>query len=202
VSPGWIVAFMAASNYDFLRDLFESCCTAHGFYGEITYTRSDEGEWTKNMPTKCNPGNSSEYNVFQECRFLRAEVPGWIWFRPNSRNPGRLPELHAKNFYEPILVLNRGSGRLYKHQDDCPNVLVFDAEYGDDRIHSNQKPLGLGEEIISRCTLPGATVVDPFAGSGNFLRAAARLNRGLRGCENNPLTYDLALGNVAKDFGG
>jgi ParB/RepB/Spo0J family partition protein len=208
---GWIVCFMAQSNYDFLKDLFETCCTAHYSYGEIIYEQAISGDWIKHMPTQCTykirplPGdNRSDVNVVAEhpCSWLRAEVPGWIWYRPNSRNPTRFPELHAKNFFEPILVINRGSGRLYKHQDDCPNVLVFESEYGEERLHANQKPRPLAAEIVQRTTIAGEVVCDPFAGSGNLLAGAAELNRGIRGCELNPLTYDLALGNVGRFYGG
>lgn len=192
---GWMAIFMSETNYPFLRDLFESCCTTHLKYGEITYKREDNGDWTKVMPTRCSGRGDG-------CNFLRAEVPGWVWYRPNSRNPARFPERHAKNFYENILVVNRGAGRLYKHQDECPNVLVYDAEYGNDRIHSMQKPVAVGRELALRLTLPGELVVDPFFGSGNLLRGAASVQRKIMGSEKNPLMIDQALGNVSQDYGG
>lgn len=193
---GWLVIFMSESNKPFLQELLETCCTVHYDYGEIVYRQDDNGDWEKIMPTFC------KHTGTPNCSFLRAEVPGWIWFRPNSRNPGRFPELHAKNFYEHILVLNRGGGRLYRHQDDCPNVLVHDAEYGQERIHSNQKPRTLAVDIITRTTLVGELVCDPFAGSGNLLAGAAELHRQIRGCELNALTHELALGNVGQVWGG
>lgn len=194
---GWICVFMAESNYGFLRDLFETCCTVHYDYGEIEYTKLDNGDWEKVLPHYCK-----SHAKGGSCSFLRAEVPGWIWYRPNSRNPARFPERHAKNFYEPILVLNRGEGRLYKHQDDCPNVLTFEAEYGGDRIHSMQKPRALARELAMRFTLPGELVADSFFGSGNLLAGAAEVQRKILGCEMNPLMVEQGLGNVATYYGG
>jgi DNA modification methylase len=194
---GWICLFMAESNTGFLRDLVESCCATHYEYGEIIWQQKDGGDWEKHMPTKCN-----DSAVGGPCSFLRAEVPSWLWYRPNSRNPGRLPERHAKNFYEPILVFNRGSARLYKHQDECPNVLVYDAEYGDARIHANQKPRALAAELVQRFTLPGEVVVDPFFGSGNLLAGAAEFHRVIRGCDSASLMLAPALSNISNFYGG
>lgn len=201
---GWICLFMAESNTGFLRDLVESCCTTHYQYGEIIYEQTEGGDWIKHMPTVCAEitSHKNNSNVNPCCNFLRAEVPSWLWFRPNSRNPGRLPERHAKNFYEPILVFNRGSARLYKHQDECPNVLVYDAEYGDARIHANQKPRALAAELVQRFTLPGELVVDPFFGSGNLLAGAAEFNRRIKGCDSGSLMLSPALANISNFYGG
>jgi ParB-like chromosome segregation protein Spo0J/DNA modification methylase len=197
---GWICLFMAESNVPYLRDLMETCCTTHYEYGEVIWEQQENGDWIKHMPAVCDVG--ANVKDAAPCSFLRAEVPSWIWFRPNSRNPGRLPERHAKNFYEPILVFNRGSGRLYKHQDECPNVLVYDAEYGNERIHANQKPRAIARELVQRFTMPGEVVVDPFFGSGNLLAGAAELNRRIYGCDKGPLMLGPALANVSNYYGG
>lgn len=52
--------------------------------------------------------------------------------------------------------------------------------------HTWQKPDTLGERFIRHSTQPGDLIVDPFAGSGTFLLAAARLARKASGCEINP----------------
>lgn len=52
-----------------------------------------------------------------------------------------------------------------------------------DRIHKWQKPDILAERIIEQATEPGATVFDPFCGSGTFLLAAGRLGRRGYGCD-------------------
>lgn len=53
----------------------------------------------------------------------------------------------------------------------------------DDRYHTWQKPDALAERLIRHSTKPGDLVLDPFAGTGTFLIAAARLGRDGRGCD-------------------
>lgn len=45
------------------------------------------------------------------------------------------------------------------------------------RLHPNEKPISLGNKLVTLCSLPGQTVVDYFAGSGTFVLAAANLGR-------------------------
>jgi site-specific DNA-methyltransferase (adenine-specific) len=51
------------------------------------------------------------------------------------------------------------------------------------RLHPWQKPDEIAERFIRHSTSPGQTVLDPFAGTGTFLAAAARLGRNAIGCE-------------------
>jgi DNA modification methylase/ParB-like chromosome segregation protein Spo0J len=190
---GWIATFMCDSNYEFLKQLFESCCATHFDYADVWWEQQANGEWIWQRKNQCN---SIDH---RDCQFLHVEVPGWIWFRPNSRNPTRMPERHAKNFYERILVVNRGAGRLYKSQDECPNVLVYDAEYSN-RLHAMQKPRAAARELVQRFTIPGESVVDPFYGSGNLLAGAAELGRKVSGCDANPLQRELAISNIGEFF--
>ncbi|MGD9749716.1 MAG: site-specific DNA-methyltransferase [Acidimicrobiia bacterium] len=55
-----------------------------------------------------------------------------------------------------------------------------------ERWHTWQKPDELGERLVEHATEPGATVIDPFAGTGTFLLAAARLGRLARGADRDP----------------
>lgn len=188
---GWICTTISESSYEPLRELFESCCVTHFEYGCVVWEQQVDASWVKHLPTECPKSKDG-----RECLFLRAELPRWMWYRPNSQNPTRFPDKHAKNYYEPLLVLNRGAAKLYKSQ--CPNVLVYDADYGDERTHVMQKPLGLAVELTQRFTQPGDLVADPFFGSGNLLAGAASVGRKVRGCELNSLMIDLALGRVAE----
>lgn len=52
-----------------------------------------------------------------------------------------------------------------------------------ERLHEWQKPDELGARFIRHATQPGATVIDPFAGTGTFVYAAARLGRRGHGTE-------------------
>lgn len=51
------------------------------------------------------------------------------------------------------------------------------------KIHATQKPIPVLRRLIEIFTDPGDVVIDPCAGSGSTLRAAAELNRSAYGFE-------------------
>lgn len=55
-----------------------------------------------------------------------------------------------------------------------------------DRWHTWQKPDELAERFVRHSTRKGDLVLDPFAGTGTFLLAAARLGRVALGCDSDP----------------
>lgn len=174
---GWIVLHCGWDSLHEWTGIIQSFCTTH-----MLYKDAHEGE-----------------DISGKCAYLKAEPLPWVWYRPNSNNKSRFPELHAQNAYEYLLVVNRGEGKLLRQ--NLQNVLNFEADYGS-RIHAMQKPLPLCEEIISRFTFSGYTVVDPFFGSGALLAAAAKIGRDFRGCELNPALLEPALGYVAQNYKG
>lgn len=56
----------------------------------------------------------------------------------------------------------------------------------DVKYHSWQKPMELAERFVRHATQPGMTVFDPFACTGTFLIAAAKLGRKAYGFEIDP----------------
>ena len=77
---------------------------------------------------------------------------------------------------------------------DCPltseqwavqEINAPDGRQGD-RYHAWQKPMEIAERFIRHTTKPGAIVFDPFACTGTFLLAAAKLGRNGIGFEINP----------------
>lgn len=55
-----------------------------------------------------------------------------------------------------------------------------------DRYHAWQKPDVLADRLIRHSGKPHELVLDPFAGTGTFLLAAARLGRVAKGCDVDP----------------
>lgn len=51
------------------------------------------------------------------------------------------------------------------------------------RLHKWEKPRKMAELIVRLATDEGGSVIDPFAGTGTFLAAAARAGRHARGCD-------------------
>jgi ParB/RepB/Spo0J family partition protein len=169
---GWIISFMGHDFFADYEQLFRDCCATHAAY-------------RKQGTSMCLGAK-----VPGECNFLVPELIPWIWYRPNSRNNPRYADLHAKNMYEKILVVNMGKGRLNGRYE---NILVHDADYGEERIHANQKPLPLAQDIVQRVTIIGDTVIDPCFGSGRLLTGAASKGRRVAGCDLNAKMREPAI---------
>ena len=65
----------------------------------------------------------------------------------------------------------------------CSNILSVSSDRNDRGLHETQKPLKLMECLVSLVTQEGATVLDPFAGSGTTCLAAKNLSRHYIGIE-------------------
>lgn len=83
---------------------------------------------------------------------------------------------------------------VYRYPD---NVLHWNNHPYDKTIHPTQKPVALMEYLIRTYTLPGQTVLDPFAGSGTTAVAARNLNRNYITCDNG---YDERTGRAWADI--
>lgn len=125
-------------------------------------------------------------------QFLVEDI-NWIWYRPNSRNNPNYPDLHARNDYDIMVVVNAGKARLLTVRG---NVFVYNSIYDDTRIHDHQKPVELYVDILERTTIPGQFVVDYCFGSASSLAAAARTGRQFAGCDSNPNILNPARRNV------
>lgn len=73
---------------------------------------------------------------------------------------------------------------LTKEQWAVQEINAPDGRLGD-RYHAWQKPMEIAERFIRHATEPGMTVYDPFACTGTFLLAAAKLGRKSYGFEIN-----------------
>lgn len=60
-----------------------------------------------------------------------------------------------------------------------------------ERLHQVQKPLALMTDVLALC-VPGGRVLDPFAGSGSTLLAAAQLGLRADGIESSPIIAQTA----------
>lgn len=184
---GWLALMMGSTNYEMLRDLVQTCCAEHYEYADVTWRQDAAGDWIRERKQFCS---SPAAGRASPCRFLTAEDPEWIWYRPNSRNPSKWPELHAQNQYEKFCVVNMGEAVMVRKNEG--NVLMHDAIY-EDRIHEMQRPHPLCLDVISRLTVGGELVADFCFGSGSALAAAAELQRDFLGCDINPKCLEPAL---------
>lgn len=110
-----------------------------------------------------------------------------VWTYENTLGPQ--PTFDYKLNWQAILYFRGASAPPL----DCPQMIEqftvqpINAPDGriNNRYHRWQKPDALAERFIRHSTVPGQTVIDPFAGTGTFLLAAARLNRIAIGCDKD-----------------
>src|SRR5262249_2708443 len=81
--------------------------------------------------------------------------------------------------HEQAYVLAKGSPSLPRN----PIADVLPWEYSGNRYHPTEKAVGSLKPVIKAFTKKGDTVLDPFAGSGSTLAAAALLRRDYVGIE-------------------
>ena len=72
------------------------------------------------------------------------------------------------------------------------------SEHGDKRVHPTQKQIALMEQIIKHYTPEGATVFDPFMGSGSTGVACIRTGRKFIGVEIEPIYFEIAKERIEK----
>ena len=97
--------------------------------------------------------------------------------------------------YEPCFWVNRGR-ILVKPQPF--NVLKYDTV--GKKIHSVEKPVALMRHLVEASSVKGEIVLDPFAGSGSTLVAAAQLGCRFIGIEKHQDFYRSAVDRVARDL--
>lgn len=133
--------------------------------------------------------------------YLNAETPDHmqltqvlVWTYKNTL--GQNPKDRYKQNYQACLFY-RG---IEAPALDCPltneqwavqEINAPDGRQGD-RYHAWQKPMEIAERFIRHSTKPGMTVFDPFACTGTFLLAAAKLGRKAYGFEINPDNAEIA----------
>ncbi len=97
--------------------------------------------------------------------------------------------------YEPCFWVNRGRS-LVKPQ--AFNYLKYDTV--SKKIHATEKPVQLLRHLIQASTVPGEVVLDPFAGSGSTLVAAAQLGCRFIGVEKHEPFHRSATERIAEDL--
>lgn len=122
-----------------------------------------------------------------------------------------IPLVFRKNFSAQVLkanmkVVGNCEYGLILYRDKLPkfnnegkmifNCFDWTRELGAEKVHPTQKPVPLLERLIEIFTDPGDVVIDPCAGSGSTLRAAANLGRKAYGFEVNKEFYKAAKEKV------
>lgn len=139
-----------------------------------------------------------------------------LWVK-NNQNP--TPQVAFNKAYEPCVygtrgnpflakgvvnlneILNKEVGTGNRLPDDILdlfNIWLVKRLPGQDYEHPTQKPPSLHEKALRRCTKPGDTVLDLFAGSGSTLVACEQLKRRAFLCEIEPVFCDVIVNRYKK----
>ena len=134
--------------------------------------------------------------------YLNARIPEHmnleqilVWTYKNTL--GQNPRDRYKQNYQCCLFFRGDKAPAL----DCPltseqwavqEINAPDGRQGD-RYHAWQKPMEIAERFVRHTTKPGMTVFDPFACTGTFLLAAAKLGRYAYGFEINPENAAIAF---------
>lgn len=134
--------------------------------------------------------------------YLNAKIPDHIelcqqliWTYKNTL--GNNPKDRYKQNYQSCLFYRGINAPVL----DCPltaeqwavqEINAPDGRQGD-RYHAWQKPMEIAERFIRHSTKAGDTVYDPFACTGTFLLASAKLGRKSYGCEIDPDNAKIAV---------
>jgi len=126
---------------------------------------------------------------------------GCLWIKPdstpqlNGQGPGQGAECFVTAWCgKGVSKWNAGGKRgVYTHLTNPPD------RHGG---HPTEKPWRLMRDILHDFTAPGDTILDPFAGSGTTLVAAAYTGRKAIGIEVNPTYFEIAEHRLRKAVAG
>lgn len=138
--------------------------------------------------------------------WVRSEV---IWNKPNA-HPESVTDRPTKA-HETVFLLSKAQNYYYdidavKGQNDRRLRTVWDISTEprrreDERLddHPAPMPLTLAKQCIAITSEPGDAVLDPYAGSGTTLEAAAVMGRRWAGVELKPQFVDLIERRLSRD---
>jgi site-specific DNA-methyltransferase (adenine-specific) len=158
--------------------------------------------------------------AFESCRVLRPSG-SLMCFMDWRMVPNLVPALESSGLrYQNLVVWDKGAAALGNgfrathemiahftngepayHSCQHGNVLRHKRIQSGEREHFAQKPVELLRDLLRTVSPPGGTVLDPFAGSGSTLVAAASLGMNAIGFERDRGYFEVASRRVAEDGG-
>lgn len=144
----------------------------------------------------CKPG--AVCAVFIDWRMLPSltdamQRAGWIWrgVAVWDKLTSRPQKGRFRQQAEFIAWSSAGRLPINRPVPVLPGVFRHANVATGERLHQVQKPLELMDDVLKIC-VPGGRVLDPFAGSGSTLLAAARLGLAADGIESSPIIAQTA----------
>jgi site-specific DNA-methyltransferase (adenine-specific) len=132
--------------------------------------------------------------TFESVGFTVDEIP-FIWNRSTSKCYTARPDHYFARGYDMALHAFKGDPQMVKRGK--ANVITMDRVDNAERELLVERPVDLYAELLDRMTIAGEAVLDPFAGSGAVLAAAARRHQPYMGFELDPDRRTVAIQKVA-----
>ena len=114
-----------------------------------------------------------------------------VWAKPSAGLGSGFRAQHE-------LALHFSNGTPTYHSARHGNVLSVGRVHTSEREHQTEKPVELIRAIVETVCAQGATVLDPFMGSGTTGVACVSLGRKFIGIELDPKYFDIACRRVAE----
>ena len=161
--------------------------TYHNIYSlgfllqEMNFKILNEISWFKVNP----PPNLS-------CRYFTHATENIIWAKKN---------INAKHYFNYKLMKNIGDPNPGKQMLSLWRIKPPKKEEKKFGKHPTQKPIELLERIILASTKKGATILDPFSGSGTTGVASIKNGRKYIGIENSKKYLNISIKRVKISYG-
>lgn len=133
-------------------------------------------------------------DMFNSAGWLCSERPV-IWIKQGS-GQNNAPESWFSAAYEMLLYARKPEAKLVIQGK--PDWIQCSKVLPSERIHQAEKPIALCKELISRTSMPGQKMYDPFCGSGAIVESACSMKLFASGCELAVESYASALGRLTK----
>lgn len=183
---------------------YDGAATLPDFSGDNMDQRSFM-EFTRQVFAKCREKTKTEgvIAVFIDWRNLPAlcdslQAAGWVWRgiavwnKPNGRpQKGRF-----RNEFEFVVWGSNGPMPFDRGVECLPGYYLYPNVASKDRTHQTEKPLQLIEDLLE-IVPKGATVLDPFMGSGTTAVACLKTGRNYIGFELDEKYHTIALQRIA-----
>jgi site-specific DNA-methyltransferase (adenine-specific) len=114
-----------------------------------------------------------------------------IW---DKRNPGL--GWRYRRRHEMVMIAHKEGGKLLWANDGVASPNIVDFFPPRERVHPNEKPLGLVSHFIELHSSPGQTILDPFMGSGTTGVSAVQSGRKFIGIELHVGHFETAIRRI------
>jgi site-specific DNA-methyltransferase (adenine-specific) len=96
------------------------------------------------------------------------------------------------------LAMHFAKGTAAYHSFDYGNVLTIPRMHSSEREHQTEKPVDLMKQLLTVVSADGATILDPFMGSGSTGVACVKLGRRFIGIEIEPTYFEIACRRITE----